>query len=180
MPFGQILCLPVLYVLYFVELQPASCSWIGMPSEFPIHNVAAPLSVDTRLPVTRPIESVLRYKFTHTVVKIRLHTAWEWQCWLYSSLKHTHTHKSVLFPFIFNMLTMWGFPNYWFNTGLESDLFEVKAITDSHCNHPFHYICFWQPLLLLLFNQERLQKVQEKKVHSKPLQISYHLYWKGT
>ena len=59
MLFGQILCLQVLCVLYFVELRPASCSWTGMPSEFPIHNAVAPLSADTQLPVTRPIESVL-------------------------------------------------------------------------------------------------------------------------
>jgi hypothetical protein len=49
------------------------------------------------------------------------------------------------------MPTMWGFPNCWLNTGLEHDLFEVKAIAEGHHNYSFLYICFWQQLLLLLF-----------------------------
>jgi hypothetical protein len=43
------------------------------------------------------------------------------------------------------MLRMWGFPNCWLNTALESNLFEVKAIAGHH-NYSFLYICFWQPL----------------------------------
>lgn len=68
-PFGQTLCLPVPCAPYFVELQPASCSWTGMPSGFPVHSAVAPLSSDTELPVTRPIGSVASHKFSDTLTK---------------------------------------------------------------------------------------------------------------
>jgi hypothetical protein len=71
-PFGQILCPPVPCALYFVELQPASCSWTGMPSGFPVHSAVAPLSSDTELPVTRPIGSVASHKFSDMLTKNKI------------------------------------------------------------------------------------------------------------
>lgn len=59
MPFGQILCLPVPCAPYFAGLQPASYSWTGMPSGFPVHSVTVPSSADTQLPVTHPVGSVI-------------------------------------------------------------------------------------------------------------------------